>query len=39
VISAPKALALPGRSGHKWMRIGIGFLFDRPMQALEVLLY
>ena len=37
VLSASKALAHLPASGHKWMRIGVGFLVDRPMQALEVL--
>jgi len=28
---------MPHISGHKRVRIGVGFLFDGPVQALEVL--
>ena len=37
MISRLKGFALLPASRHKWMRIGVGFLFHRPMQALEVL--
>jgi len=37
VISTSKELALLTASGHKWVRISVGFLLDGAVQALEVL--